>query len=246
MRATPGDDHAESDDRDAFDVAGALLATAIGPEDDLCSPFLRPTAASGAVISTLGDPLGIQTLGATDEIAARIDEIQIDLGEGPCWEALRLRRPVMTANLHRDEDVSWPAARAALRDLDIAGLYAFPLVVGGIGVGSVDLYARTEGSLSERQVRGVTVLASIAARQVLRRALEHIEDGAQGVTDGPYSRREMHQASGMIAAQLSIDVDDALVLLRGHAYAAGRSVLDVATDVVERRLDFRAPAGAGF
>jgi hypothetical protein len=89
------------------------------------------------------------------------------------------------------------------------------------------------------QVQDITALASIAARQVLRRALAELVDGEDGIADGRFSRREVHQASGMVAAQLRIDVDDALVVLRAHAFAHGRSVRDVAGDVVERRLDFR-------
>ncbi len=241
MGATPAQNWPDSShEHDSFDRAVALLTTAIGPTDDLWSPFLRPTATTGAVISTLGDPLGTQTVGATDGIAARIDEIQIDLGEGPSWEALRLRRPVLTADVRLDGESEWPAARAALRELDFAALYAFPLRVGLVDVGSVGLYAHEAGELSPQLIRGVTMLASIAARQVLRRALEKLGDGFEVFHDGPYSRREMHQAAGMIAAQLSIGVDDALVVLRGHSFAAGRSVLDVAADVVARRLVFDA------
>lgn len=221
---------------DGFDRAVARLTTATGPADDLWSPFLGPTLAIGSVISTLGHTLGAQTIGATDDLAARIDEIQIDLGEGPSWEALRSRRPVLTANLGQDGDGAWPAARSALRELDFSALYAFPLHVGRVEVGSVGLYATLPGDLSRDMIQGVSVLAAIAARQVLRRALDNLDDVAGGIPDGPYSRREMHQAAGMIAAQLLIGIDDALVVLRGHAFAAGRSVLEVAADVVSRRL----------
>lgn len=236
----PGDWPDGYDGNDAFGRAVALLTTAIGPDDDLWSPFISPTFVTGAVISTLGDPLGNQTVGASDDIAARIDEIQIDLGEGPSWEALSSRRPVLTPDLRHDGAGPWPAARSALQELDLAALYAFPLHVGQVGVGSVGLYTLTTGNLSPESVRGVTVLASIAARQVLRRALEKLDQAIDGIPPGPYSRREMHQAAGMIAAKLSIGVDDALVVLRGHAFAAGRSVLEIAADVVARRLDIDA------
>ena len=229
-----------------FDAAVALLTSATGVDDDLWTPFLSPTAMAGAVISTLGDPLGSQTVGATDAVAARIDEIQLDLGEGPCWDALRTRRPVLTADVHADVETNWPAAQSALRELDLVALYAFPLYVGAVDVGSVDLYSHAGGTLTESQIAGTTRLAAIVARQVLRRALLTVTDVADGMPDGPYSRREMHQASGMIAAQMSIDVDDAVVVLRGHAYASGRSVLEVAADVVARRIDFSAPDADRF
>jgi hypothetical protein len=37
------------------------------------------------------------------------------------------------------------------------------------------------------------------------------------------SRREIHQATGMVLAQLNIAVDDAALLLRAHAFASGRT-----------------------
>jgi hypothetical protein len=42
----------------------------------------------------------------------------------------------------------------------------------------------------------------------------------------------------MVVAQLGVGVDDALALLRAHAYAHERKLTDIAKDVVDRRLDF--------
>jgi hypothetical protein len=42
----------------------------------------------------------------------------------------------------------------------------------------------------------------------------------------------------MIAIQLGVDLAGALLRLRAHAYATGRAVSEVATDVVGRRLRF--------
>ncbi|WP_241246017.1 GAF and ANTAR domain-containing protein [Microbacterium sp. 4R-513] len=231
-QALPGDD------RDAFVGAIRQLTEAGHPGADLCAPFVGAVGVTGAAISTLGAPFGSQTVCASSPVAARVDEIQIDLGEGPCWEALRTRRPVLQADLRGHSDERWPAASVALRQLDLGSLYAFPLFVGRLGVGSVDLYADVPRELSEEDVKDVTVLATIAARQVLRRTLDELGTVDEGVPGGPYSRRELHQASGMVAAQLGVGVDDALVVLRGHAFASDRSVLEVAGDVVRRRLVF--------
>lgn len=221
---------------EAVSRAATRLTVATGPSD-LCGPFVDAFAVSGAVISTLGDPLGSQTVCASDAVAARIDEIQIDLGEGPCWNAMQSRRPVLEEDRQRHRG-EWPAAHEALERLEIGALFAFPLRVGDLDVGCLDLYSTRRRRLSPEQVEDITALASIAARQVLRRALAELIDGEEGIADGRYSRREVHQASGMVAAQLRIDVDDALVVLRANAFAHGRTVREVATDVVERRLVF--------
>ena len=223
-------------DRQAFVDAVTQLTGATSAGDDLCGPFVGALGVSGAVISTLGDPLGSQTVCASDRVAARIDEIQIDLGEGPCWEAARTRRPVLETDLRNAGGKGWPGAREALRELDIGSLFAFPLFVGPLSIGSVDLYDEAPGQLSPTGLEEGTVLASIAARHVLRRALDDLDSVDDGIAGGPFSRRVQHQASGMVAAGLQISVDDALVVLRGHAFATGRSVREVAADVVARRI----------
>jgi AmiR/NasT family two-component response regulator len=50
------------------------------------------------------------------------------------------------------------------------------------------------------------------------------------------SRAEVSQATGMVMAQLGIDAAEALVRLRAHAYATDRSAVDVARDILDRRL----------
>lgn len=230
--------HTSSDDEhSAFSDALARLVTA-RRGDDLCGPFLGAVGVSGVSISTLGRPLGSETVCASSAVAARIDEIQIDFGEGPCWEALRRRRPVLEPHFPTAVSDAWPTAGAALRALDIGALFAFPLFVGDLDVGSVDLYCDEPRVLSGRAVGEVTALAGAASRHLLRNALDDLDDAEEGIADGPHSRREMHQASGMIAAQLGIGVDDALLVLRGRAFSSGRSVAEVAADVVARRVAF--------
>ncbi|OQJ64398.1 GAF and ANTAR domain-containing protein [Clavibacter tessellarius] len=221
------------------DAAQALeQATAAGA--DLCAPLVAALGVSGAAVSTLGDPLGSETVCASDERAARLDEIQLDLGEGPCWEALSTRRPVLEPDLQGSGDVTWPLARQAMHETGLGAVFAFPLTVAGLRLGAVDLYSRTARDISDREVADATTLSRIVARQVLRRALLAVEGSQEdtGTWGGRYSRREVHQATGMVVAQMGIRPTDALLVLRGHAFATGRSLRDVAEDVVGRTLDF--------
>jgi AmiR/NasT family two-component response regulator len=52
------------------------------------------------------------------------------------------------------------------------------------------------------------------------------------------SRREIHQATGMITVQAAVGLAEALLLLQAHAYSSERPLIDVAKDVVARRLRF--------
>ena len=219
---------------DAFAIAAAALTAG---DDDLCSPLRAAVSMPGAVVSTLGSPLGSETVCASTKLGARIDEIQIDLGEGPSWEALRTRLPVTASDLQVDGGALWPGTWAALRELDVGALFAFPLFVSTLGIGSIALYSLTARELSDADIERMSRLAAIVSGTLLRRALNRLDRPNDDGEDEPYSRREVHQATGMVAARNRIGVDDALLILRGHAYAAGRSVRDVAADVIARRLD---------
>ncbi|WP_445442681.1 GAF and ANTAR domain-containing protein [Clavibacter sp. km1a] len=213
-------------------------ATTVG--SDLCGPLVAAFGVSGAAVSTLGDPLGNETVCASDDRSARLDEIQLDLGEGPCWEALTTRRPVLERDMRDPGDTSWPLARQAMHEGGAGAVFAFPLVVAGLSLGAVDLYSRTARDISDQEVTDATALSRIVARQILRRALLAAEgpQGQDGAWEGRFSRREVHQATGMVVAQMGIPPADALLVLRGHAFATGRPLRDVAEDVVGRTLDF--------
>ncbi|WP_235425839.1 GAF and ANTAR domain-containing protein [Clavibacter michiganensis] len=221
------------------DAAEALEhATAAG--SDLCGPLVAAIGMTGAAVSTLGDPLGSETVCASDARAARLDEIQLDLGEGPCWEAMTTRRPVLEPDVQGSGGTSWPLARHAMHATGLGAVFAFPLVVAGLSLGAVDLYSRTPRDISDREVTDATALTRIVARQVLRRALLASEGPQEdtGAWESRYSRREVHQATGMVVAQMGVSPADALLVLRGHAFATGRSLREVAEDVVGRTLDF--------
>ena len=226
-------------ERLAFGAAVEELSLAFERRTSLCRPFLAVLPLTGAAISTLGPPFGSETVSASDATAARLDELQFDLGEGPCWDALTSRQPVLAADL-RGERPRWPLFTEALGDTDVGSLFAFPLALGSLNIGAVDLYSREAGALTAAQVGDATTLSSICARQVLRRTLADQPppvDSDDANNDG-FSRREVHQATGMVLAQLGVSAADALLVINGYAFARGRSVREVAADIVARRIDF--------
>ncbi|AMM22289.1 transcriptional regulator [Frondihabitans sp. PAMC 28766] len=227
-----------------FPAAAAALTRATTAGADWCGPFVSSLPVSAAAVSTLGSPLGTQTVCASDDDAARWDEIQIDLGEGPCWEALRSAHPVLEPDVQHSGASVWPVALSALQKTGLGAVYAFPMIVGSIRLGAVGLYSMTPGPLSEQQIGDARALTDIVARHVFRQALSTLEKPEDNAPyEGSYSRREVHQATGMVIAQLHVAADDALLVLRGHAFSTGRSVRDIAGDVVARRLDFTTGPG---
>jgi len=229
--------------RQAYNQARTDLLYAHERKTSLCAPFVTALPVRGASLSVLAGAGGQSTVCSSDATAARLDELQFDLGEGPCWDALSTRSPVLRSDLATDGPRSWPLFTHAVfentEDGLVRAVYAFPLFVGSLGIGAVDLYASTHTPLEDDQITDATELASLASWQVLRRILA---DSAADDLGGPSvnNRREVHQATGMVLAQLGLSAADAALLLRAHAYSSGRSVAEVANDIVERRLDFAA------
>ncbi|MFF9563907.1 GAF and ANTAR domain-containing protein [Leifsonia sp. NPDC014704] len=225
--------------KDAFAAAALALTAAAENGSNMCLSFLNALPVTHAAISTLGAPFGSETICASDSQAARLEELQIDFGAGPCWDALRTRAPVVDADLSEPTESAWSLLREAIRDTGILSLYSFPLAIGELNVGALDLYATTRAALNLPLIARASALADLAAtpvaRQVIRR-LPHLD--TDDTNPATYSRREVHQATGMIIAQMRVNADDAQALLRAHAFTLGRPVREVAADVVARRIKF--------
>lgn len=206
---------------------------AIDDPDALCRPYLQRFAIDGVAISTLGSTFGGETVAASDTTAARLDEIQLDLGEGPCWDAIHQRAPILVADTRTD--ARWPIFNVALESIDVRTIYAAPLTYAGLTVGVIDLYARQPRRLTTTDRSKIDAVTASTALQVLLAVLG--ENGDEESTN-LNSRRVVHQATGMIIARDRVTAEDALLLLRAHAFTQNRTVVDVATDIITRRTGY--------
>ena len=229
---------------DAFKTTLAGLEAPDTQLTELPFSFLSVLPITGASVSTLGDFLGSQTVSATDEAAAWLDELQFDLGEGPCWDAMRWAKPVMESELRgRSGAERWPAFARAAQTGQAASIFAFPLAVGGLRFGAIDLYSRHALRLDQVQTSRASAMAAVVARRVLRDRIDELEVPDES-TLPPFSRRKVHQATGVVLAQLDIDADEARLLLHSRAFATESSVMTVAEDVLAGRIVFTRVSGA--
>lgn len=225
-------------DRRDFGLAVDDLAQSYERNASMCQPFVRVLPVDSASICTLGAPFGSETVCASAALAASFDELQFDLGEGPSWDALTTRRPVLIHDLQSVQHTPWPALQKAAQNIDVRSIYAFPLTMGSLKIGAVSLFSQEAHALTPGQAADAEMLAQVAASQVLRRSLAAHPVKANLDDDAGHSRRVVHQATGMVLAQLNLSAADALLIIHGHAFSHGRSVREIAADVVTRRLDF--------
>jgi hypothetical protein len=231
-----------------------ILTLVVGDRDSEASLPLRlctacqsalPVSGVGMALMTADGPSGV-VLAATDGRARQIEELQFSLGEGPCVEASHSGRPVLEPDLTAAGPARWPGFGVAVMGAGVRAIFAFPLRVGAIRVGILDLYRDTPGRLTILELADAMAFAEAATVVVL-----HLQDRAGGddaraaLIEPIDSRAEVHQATGMITVQLGVGLAEALLRLRAYAYATGRPVSDVAADVVGRRLRFDDSQASG-
>jgi hypothetical protein len=221
---------------DSYESVLAGLRVQPGSVHDVADSFVQLFSVDGVSVSTLGAFLGNETLSSSNELAARIDELQFDLGEGPCWDALTFGRPVLEPDLRAATGRVWPAFSVAVHD-EVGAIFAFPMIVGHLHIGAIDMYTTEPSRLEPGETRAATELAGLVGRNVLRLALAEIGDADEGRAR-PLARRTIHQATGMVLAQLKVSADDAALVIQGHAFATGRPMMDVADDILLGRLRF--------
>lgn len=224
---------------DAFERALRALRSAEVPDDELSRPFALALPMGGVSVSTFGDLCPSETVSATDEVATRVDEIQFDLSEGPCWAALATDAPVLETDLVQRPNAAWPAFNDAVRSEPVGAVFAFPVTFGPFPLGAIDVYVPEPATIEDDTVRQAMTLASAVSRRVLRRALRSIADEDDALLDrSPSSRRVVHQATGVVLAQLDISPEDAYLLLQGHAFARRTTMRRVAEEILDGTVRF--------
>jgi GAF domain-containing protein len=195
-----------------------------------------------AAISLVFDGANSGTLGSSGAPARMYDELQFTLGEGPCLDSITLKIPILVADIADTIDARWPIYGPAMLSHQIRSVFAMPVLVAGEHVGALDLFRAQPGDLAGDHLAAAIGAAELASAPLL----DLMNDDLQAAVNDPesnawaelhaLSRAEVSQATGMLVAQLDVEPAEALVRLRAHAYATGRSSTDVARDILDRRL----------
>ncbi|SEP07337.1 ANTAR domain-containing protein [Amycolatopsis saalfeldensis] len=224
-------------------VLAALVEGGAGSGVDtvgrVCRACVRLLPVDGAAVSVMADAGRRELVYASDEVSTALAELQFSLGEGPCFEAYRTGGPVLVADLATGLVPGWPMFAAEAAGHPVAALFTFPLQIGAVRVATLDTYRATPGSLTPADLARALRVADVAAL-----ALSGLQAGGTSWLDGdgPWlaasgmRRREVHQATGMLIAQLDISAAAALARMRAHAFGQDRPLAEVAADIVAGRL----------
>jgi hypothetical protein len=220
-------------------VTGSTAAPGVSAlMDRLCRLAVDEMSLSGCAVVLMSGAVSVGTLAGAGRHAATIAELQFELGEGPCLQACASGIPVFLSDLTA-EAARWPAFTPAAIAAGVRAEFSLPLSVGPGGIGTLDLCRDEPGVLSELDLADALVAADIARDAVL--SLQEPASNADMATMLEMlgsDRLVIHQATGMIAAQLNDTIVNALARLRAAGFQSGRSIYDIAEDVVSRRVRF--------
>jgi hypothetical protein len=200
------------------------------------------TRVSGAEWASItrGRPGAFWTVGATDARALEVDDIQYQLGTGPCVDA------VLRGNVFRIRDLRsdrvWPEfSRRAIAAAGVGSMLSFRLFLENDDlIAGLNLYSTVAAAFDGNSEILGTLVATHGANAVTAAAAR--EHAAQ-LHKALITNRDIGVAIGILMTLNKVTRDQAFDLLRVASQNSNRKLIDIAMDVIDTgALDL--PGGA--
>lgn len=164
----------------------------------------------------------------TDDIAAYVDKIEWEVGEGPCRDA------IVTQRFEWDADITilpaWPKlAERILRETPVRGMIGYRIMVEGRKVGALNMFSDVPGAFTQEAADMGALLVSFAS--VALSAASQREE-ATSLREAMLSNREIGKAVGMLMATHNLTDEEAFQRLRAASNRLNTRLADIAAQVV--------------
>ena len=199
----------------------------------------RMLAVDGAGLSLLDGAQQRVPLGASSDVAEVAERLQFTVGAGPCMTAHDTGQPVFA--VEDDLRRRWPVFTDLLVGATpYRAIVALPLQPALTGSGAIDLYFERSDDVLDLDVFEALAVGELVSSALNDAAVWSTWSAADGPAwlHGPTPRRRaaVWEAMGKVGVDLEIGAPAALALMRSRAYGAGRTVDDVAADLLSGRL----------
>lgn len=210
-------------------LARTVRATGSAPDEIVATissqavEMVPGTHSCGVIVTD--DRKHLRTVATTDPVPQDLDELQKELGSGPCLTAARKQIVVRIHDIATDS--RWPRFRAAAVDRGVASMLCLPLNVDDDLFGTLSLYSTDVGAFRDGAEPVARLLAALAAVALAEsRHAEHLLAAL-------VNRDLIGQAKGILMRDRRITAAEAFTMLRQCSQNTNTKLIDVAQRVIE-------------
>lgn len=170
---------------------------------------------------------------ASDGPGRMLEQTEAEAGEGPCTEAFVQSHVVTTRDVTRETD-RWPTLASAMADLPVRAVLGTPVLLGGVPVGTLDVYRERPHDWDDSEVAALARYAEVIAT-TLGAALQAHTAGelARQLQYALDYRVLIERAVGYLMARHTVDAVAAFNLLRSTARSRRARIGIVAEHVLD-------------
>jgi GAF domain-containing protein len=213
---------------DRYDVIDFLQTLA-----ECCVDLVDVSAAGIMLADEAGE---LRHAACSNEQMRFVELMELQLEEGPCFDAYRTRAPVVCAS-PEDAASRWPSFATQARAGGFAGYSAVPMRLRSQVIGALNLFSFGEIALSDADIKVVQAMADVATIGILHERLVRDANAfSTQLKSALESRVVIEQAKGIIAEHKKISVDDAFEQLRSFARSHNRLLSDTARQIIDGSL----------
>ena len=209
-------------------VADPGLTGATAALQRICRAATTTLGMGGCAIHLAGSDGTTGLAASSNRWSAEVADLTFATGVGPRIEALDRRRPVLVGDL-ATWGRRWPGFAHAAGELGVAAVFSLPLVVGGLALGVLELYSAEVHVLEDHEAALALAFVELTIRTVLGDEVVR-DDGTWEPLVDP--RAEVHQAQGMVMVDLGVDLAEALVRMRAHAFTHGIPLIELSRAII--------------
>jgi GAF domain-containing protein len=214
---------------DSFQREGNLTE-ALDAVTDACVELF---GVSGSGIMLADDQNISRYVAASDGPGRILETVESETGQGPCTEAFVTNRPVPVTDL--TTELRWPDLVAAVTPLQIRAVLGVPVRLGGVTVGTIDVYLDRPHDWDDTEVKALTRYADVVqttlATALAAHKAQQLADQLQYALD---YRVVIERGVGYLMARHDLDAVTAFNRLRRAARSTQRKIGDIATELLER------------
>jgi GAF domain-containing protein len=191
--------------------------------------------ADHAAVSLVHQYKRIETPAATDDIARRGDQLQYEVGEGPCLQSIREQETVSSRDLLYES--RWPHwSRRAAEELGVRSMLCLQLFVTHDTLGALNLYSDHPDAFdADDRATGLALAAHVAVALTSEQNAENHDSSLAGAA-------VIGQAQGVLMQRYELTPSEAFLVLAKASQRGDNTLRQVAARLIENAVDRRGEA----